>query len=83
MKFLTVCITLLSFQAMAMMKKPSIDGALSHRYDENYEETHRSLASGPEKIEEDKKKEKADRVPSSKGEAFEQINENGIRYWKY
>lgn len=92
MKFLFLSALMMSFSSYAMLKKASIDGALSNRYDKNYEETQRSLASQIEKpekaaVETDDKDVSKDaegaRVPSSKGESFDDLNENGIRYWKY
>lgn len=89
MKLLFLSAVFLSFSASAMLKKASIDGALSHRYDENYEETSRSFAGQIEPEEakasesKDKSKDKGDRNPSSQGQAFDQANESGIRYWKY
>ena len=100
MKFLLIATLFLSFSSLAMLKKATIDGALSQKFDENYQETERSLAGQSDALEEKsfatkeagtekakasaKEKEiKGERVPSSQGPTFNQVNENGIRYWKY
>ncbi|MEX0798601.1 MAG: hypothetical protein WD025_04120 [Bacteriovoracaceae bacterium] len=93
MKIIILLTFLLSFSfgAAAMVKKANIDGVLSQKYDENYQETQRSLAGQQEKpqaetgdtADKDSESEEADRIPSSKGKSFEELNNNGVRYWKY
>lgn len=84
MKFVFFSAMLLSFNSVAMLKKASIDGELSHRYDENYEETQRGLASQAEEAQDSRlQQHESQRKPSSQEKSFDQMNENRIRYWKY
>lgn len=84
MKLLFFTGLIFTLSAAAMVKKASIDDALSHKYDENYEETNRGVAAhSPKKVESEKVEKSGERNPSAQGEVFEQQNENGIRYWKY
>jgi len=84
MKFVFASLLLFGFAANAMPKKASIDGALSHRYDENYEETQRSLASQIEPVEVEESHSGApDSSPAGQSRHLERSGQQGIQYWKY
>jgi hypothetical protein len=88
MKILALIMTLFSFSLMAKVVKPVIDGDLSHRYEEEYEKSERSLAGEESddvlEVEEEQEEldEDASRDPSAEGEAFEKQNSD-VQFWKY
>lgn len=70
MKYVFLSALIFSFTGAAMLKKASINGALSHRYDENYEETNRGLASDIEKAGNSEKVKESAKVKKSKEQDY-------------
>lgn len=93
MKFiLTLLLSMFVISVNAKVIKPVIDNDLSHRYDNEFEETQRSVAGDkPESVDQvnedqewdENSDDESSRNPSAAGETFQKENDNGIRYWKY
>lgn len=81
MKVILLSSLILSFNASAFVKKATIDEAFSVKYDENYKETQRKLASKPTKEEMPVEKETTERVPSNESETMPV--DSALRFWKY
>ncbi len=80
MKVILLSTIILSFNATAFVKKATIDEAFSVKYDENYKETQRKLASKPTKKEVSVERESNKEMPTMDSK---KVEDSELRYWKY